>query len=296
VFESVKAGQQQLGGLMLNSGPELRRAMRGGLRRRPSGAMAVALVALFVALSGGAAYAATTLGKNSVRTVNIHGSAVTNPKIANNAVTYNKIKPSSVGTVRIVKSEVQARLKSSCTNGQSISAVSDSGVVTCSSSQPTLSNSASTSPITVGTTSTSLATQALAAGSGYLVQATPSITVTPSTVSTADAQHVIVSCTLAAGTSTTAVQTQSVSVDVPAFNAHPQVDTASIPLTVAAPTSATAATATVTCSDTVTDTANGNAAQNPATVTGAAQIFALQAGVATTTTPTTTTSTTTTTS
>ncbi len=259
--------------------------------------MAVALVALFVSLSGGAAYAAVSLGKNSVKTVNIHGSAVTNPKIADNAVTYNKIKPSSVGTVRIVKSEVQARLKSSCTNGQAISAVDDTGKVTCASAQPTLTNSASTQPISIGTSSTSIASQALAGGSGYLVQATPSIAVTPSTVSSADAQHVIVSCTLAAGTSTSAVQTQSVSVDVPAFNAHPQVDTTSIPLTVAAPTSANAATATVTCSDTVTDTLNGNAAQNPATVTGAAQIYALQAAATapttTTTTPTTTTTTTT---
>ena len=280
---------------MLYSGSGLRRAIRGGLRRRPSGAMAVALVALFAALSGGAAYAATNLGKNSVRTVNIHGSAVTNPKIANNAVTYNKIKPSSVGTVRIVKSEVQARLQSSCSGGQAITGVDDTGKVTCASAQPTLTNSASTKPVTLGATSAGVATQALPGGSGYQVQADPSVTVTPSTVNSADAQHVVVSCTLAAGTSTTAVQTNSVSVEVPAFTTHPQVYTTSIPLMVAAPTSANASTATVSCSDTVTDVANGNAAQNPAAVTATAEIYALQAGVATTTTPTTTTTTTTTT-
>ncbi len=280
---------------MLYSRSGLRRAIRGGLRRRPSGAMAVALVALFVAVSGGAAYAATTLGKNSVRTVNIHGSAVTNPKIANGAVTYNKIKPSSVGTVRIVKSEVQARLQSSCSNGQAITAVDDTGKVTCASAQPTLTNSASAQPVTLGASSASVATQALPGGSGYQVQADPSITVTPSTVNSADAQHVIVSCTLVAGTSTTAVQTSSASVEVPGFTTHPQVYTTSIPLMVAAPTSANASSATVSCSDTVTDVANGNAAQNPAAVTAQAQIYALQAGVATTTTTTPTTTTTTTT-
>ncbi len=255
--------------------------------------MAIALVALFVALSGGA-YAAANLGKNSVRTVNIHGSAVTNPKIADNAVTYNKIKPSSVGTVRIVKSEVQARLKNACTNGQTISAVDDTGKVTCTSAQPALTNSAaSTSAVTLGASATNVATLSLAGGSGYQVQADPSITVTPSTVGSANAQHVVVSCTLAGGTSTAAVDTKSVSTDVAAFADSPQVETLAIPLIVAAPSSANAQTANVTCSAAVT-TLDGSAATNPAAVTTKAQIFALQAGVATTTTTTPTTTTTTT--
>jgi hypothetical protein len=60
------------------------------LKRRPSPALVVALVALFVGLGGGA-YAAKKIG-----TKNIKNSAVTGKKIANNAVTSKKIKSGEV--------------------------------------------------------------------------------------------------------------------------------------------------------------------------------------------------------
>lgn len=57
----------------------------------PSPSMAVALLALFVALTG-SAYAGVKLNKNSVTTKTIKNSAVTNAKIKNSAVTAKKVK------------------------------------------------------------------------------------------------------------------------------------------------------------------------------------------------------------
>src|SRR5579859_4539792 len=54
-------------------------------RRRPSPALVVALVALFVAL-GGTSYAAFSLPKNSVGTAQIKSQAVTKAKIAKKTV------------------------------------------------------------------------------------------------------------------------------------------------------------------------------------------------------------------
>jgi hypothetical protein len=77
----------------------------------------VATVALFLALSGGVVYAASTLGKNSVKSKNIAAhaikarnlaknavktkslaaNAVTTAKIKNDAITTNKVKKASLG-------------------------------------------------------------------------------------------------------------------------------------------------------------------------------------------------------
>jgi hypothetical protein len=55
--------------------------MRKRFSRRPSAALVVALIALFVAL-GGTSYAAVTLPRNSVGTAQIKNRAVTKAKIA----------------------------------------------------------------------------------------------------------------------------------------------------------------------------------------------------------------------
>jgi hypothetical protein len=57
--------------------------------------MAVALLALFLALGGGA-YAAQQLAKNSVGSKQIKKGAVTNAKLGKNAVTGNKVKNGSL--------------------------------------------------------------------------------------------------------------------------------------------------------------------------------------------------------
>jgi hypothetical protein len=65
------------------------------LGRRPSPAMIVALLALFVSL-GGVGYAATQLPRNSVGTAQLKASAVTRAKMANGAVTSRKVADHSL--------------------------------------------------------------------------------------------------------------------------------------------------------------------------------------------------------
>jgi hypothetical protein len=76
--------------------------------RKPSPALVISLLALFIAL-GGSAYAANQLAKNSVgakqlkknavTAAKIKKNAVTTPKIKNEAITGAKIKESSLGAV-----------------------------------------------------------------------------------------------------------------------------------------------------------------------------------------------------
>ena len=63
--------------------------------RRPSPAMVISLLALFVAL-GGTGYAAIVLPANSVGSKQLKKSAVSNKKIAKNAVTTSKVKDGSL--------------------------------------------------------------------------------------------------------------------------------------------------------------------------------------------------------
>ena len=59
--------------------------------RRPSPAMAVALVALFVAL-GGSSYAAIALSKNSVKSKHIGNGQVKRADIQNDAINSSKVE------------------------------------------------------------------------------------------------------------------------------------------------------------------------------------------------------------
>lgn len=65
--------------------------MNRAFRHRPSPAMLVALLALFISL-GGSAYAAFSLPRNSVGTQQLEKGAVTTKKIKNGAVTAAKLK------------------------------------------------------------------------------------------------------------------------------------------------------------------------------------------------------------
>jgi hypothetical protein len=70
--------------------------MKGLHLKRPTPSMAVALTALFVALSG-SAFAAFTLPKNSVGTKQLRNGAVTGSKLHANAVTSGTVKDHTLG-------------------------------------------------------------------------------------------------------------------------------------------------------------------------------------------------------
>ena len=64
--------------------------------RKPSPAMIVACLALLVALSGTGMAAATQLGRNTVGTLQLKDSAVTNAKVRNNAINSAKVAARSL--------------------------------------------------------------------------------------------------------------------------------------------------------------------------------------------------------
>jgi hypothetical protein len=82
--------------------------MKKTLRGKLTYANVTATLALFLVLSGGAAYAASQLAKNSVGTKQIKNDAITTGKIKNEAVTGAKIKLSSIGTVPSATKAVSA--------------------------------------------------------------------------------------------------------------------------------------------------------------------------------------------
>src|SRR5579875_266570 len=63
--------------------------------RKPSPALVISVIALFVAL-GGTGYAALKLPKNSVGTPQLKNGAVTSAKLKNGAVTAGKINPAGL--------------------------------------------------------------------------------------------------------------------------------------------------------------------------------------------------------
>lgn len=191
------------------------------MRRRPSAALIISCVALFVAL-GGAGYAAVSIPNNSVGTAQLRKNAVTNSKIANNAVSFRKIQPNAVGRVRANTGQLQERVGKTCAAGSAIGAIARGGTVTCNPTIPAESSSTVTdkaipapttstpptgTPPTTGAPSTPTPTQVtsltLAAGSQYLLLANPTATVTPSAAAN---QRVLVACTLSVGNTTTTRQ------------------------------------------------------------------------------------------
>ncbi len=77
------------------------------LSRYLSFANVISCIALFVALSG-AAYAATTLGKNQVKAKNVAKGAITSPKLKNGAVTSAKLANRAVINAKIANGAVRS--------------------------------------------------------------------------------------------------------------------------------------------------------------------------------------------
>ena len=221
------------------------------VRRRPSAPMVVSFIALFVSL-GGAGYAAVSLPRNSVGNAQLQNNSVGNFKLKSNAVGSKKIINGSVGGSKVNSSQVQLRVSSACSTG-AISAVGLSGSVTCT---PTLGNEygSNTAATTLGSGSTQVATQSLAAGSPYLVMAYPHAVISSGT----GGQNVEVDCTLSVPTATATpanptTTTKTLAVDV-ASPSHPAAGT--IPLVLPVASSTSIQPASVNCTDT---------ASNPAT-------------------------------
>jgi hypothetical protein len=202
--------------------------------RRPSPALIISSLALFISL-GGVGYAATQLPNGSV------GSA----QLQNNAVTYKKIVPGAVGNVRANLNQLQARVGGKCAAGPSgaIGAIDSSGKVTCN---PTLPQEfAATVPATtLQTTSTPIQAVTLPAGSSFLVLANPQVAVTAPAAATVE-----IDCTLVALPSGNASQTRSATFTIGAGGGD---RTATLPLTIAAPLSTSTSSAAVTCTKVVT--------------------------------------------
>jgi hypothetical protein len=125
--------------------------------RRPSAPLLISVVALFFAF-GGASYAAFTIPNNSVGT----------KELRNNAVTYQKIAPGTIGSARINQALVQTRVSGTCSGANgAIGQITQSGHVVCNASTPQEFGSSSTGTAVTGTSS-SVASRSLVAGS-YLL-------------------------------------------------------------------------------------------------------------------------------
>lgn len=232
--------------------------LRSFVPRRPSAALLVSFVALFIAL-GGAGYAAFRLPKGSVGTAQLKNFSVSNPKLAPNSVGARKIIAGTVGSRQVNANQVQRRVTGPCSVG-AIQSIAVAGNVTCT---PVLPNEygTSVSAVTLGEGSTQIASQSLPSRSSYLVLAYPHVKVSGAS----GAVHVEVDCTLsvpqgAGATNTLALDTSGTS----------DSQAATIPLVLAVPAATSTQTAAVSCSDTATPST-----QAPA-VTADAMINAIQ--------------------
>ena len=165
----------------------------GRFKRRPSAAIVISVMALFMSL-GGASYAAF-VPNGSVGTAQLSNNAVTNSKIKNNAVTYKKILPGSVGVVRANTGQLQVRVGGTCGANTGFGSIDQAGKVTCNPTLP--AEYGATGTATAGSSSTTIASDTLPAGTSYLAFANPNATVT-----SAGPDQVTISCTLTVGANT----------------------------------------------------------------------------------------------
>jgi hypothetical protein len=148
-------------------------SLRSLMRRRPSAALVVSFLALFVAL-GGASWAALRVPPHSVGTVQLQNFSVGNAKLKPNSVGPAKIIAGAVGARQVNSSQVQLRLTGSCSIG-AIQSVALSGNVTCTPVLPNEYGAATSTAVPVDATPanpTQIASQSLSAsqaGSSYLV-------------------------------------------------------------------------------------------------------------------------------
>jgi hypothetical protein len=234
--------------------------LRNLTSRRPSAALVVSSAALFMSM-GGVGVAATGLigtsqirndavtykkiAPNSVGQVRLATQGVVNSKIAHNAVSYKDIQPGAVGSVRSNINQMQERVKGTCAAGSAAATVSNKGAVTCNATAPEeYGTSATAKPATLNGTAATTGTVALPTGPTYLGFANTTLTAT----SGANAVPVTVKCTFTVGTATT-TQTDMLRTDGTAGDTAN--DTIQTQLPGAAGTSTVACTATAPTGDTL---------------------------------------------
>ncbi|MGN6869599.1 MAG: hypothetical protein ACTHMY_14485 [Solirubrobacteraceae bacterium] len=216
-------------------------SLRSLARRRPSAALVVSFLALFVSL-GGAGWAALRIPPRSVGSAQLQNFSVGAAKLKPNSVGPAKIIAGAVGARQVDSSQVQLRVTGPCTAG-AIQSIATSGNVTCTQ---VLSNEYGTSatPVALGSGQMTVATESLPAGSSYLVLAYPH-----AVISGATGQRVEVDCMLSVppGTGNSST-TNSFAVEL-GSSGNPQAGT--IPLVLPVASSTSAQTATVSCTDSV---------------------------------------------
>ena len=171
------------------------------LRRRPSPAIVISSIALFMSL-GGVGYAATQLPPNSVGT----------SQLRNGAVSFTKIQPGAVGNVRANVRQLQERIWKVCGTNQVMFGAERNGDPKCTNSMPAqVGTTSNTAALPATNTSTAVATANLTSGTNYLGLANPMVTVTPAKGATGS-QTASVSCTLTVGGNTS---TRNITVSTP---------------------------------------------------------------------------------
>jgi hypothetical protein len=224
------------------------------LRRRPSPAIVISSVALFMSL-GGVGYAATQLPHNSV------GSWQLRP----NAVTFTKITPGAVGNVRANVRQLQERIWKKCASNMAMTGAERNGNPDCANTLPAeVGTTSNTVSVPTTGTATSIATATLTSGNNYLGLANPTVTVTPAT-GTTGLQTTSVSCTLSVGGNTSP---RTITVTTNGTNAA----SAALPLQL----TGTGGTAAVSCSSKPADLGTGNTAAPAVSVTSAVNAIQIQ--------------------
>jgi hypothetical protein len=215
--------------------------LRSLVRRRPSAALVVSFLALFVAL-GGAGWAALRIPPHSVGNVQLQNFSVGNAKLKPNSVGAAKIVAGAVGARQVDSSQVQLRVTGPCSIG-AIQSVAVSGNVTCT---PVMPNEYGTSAqATLGSGQTTVASETLPApgsGASYLVIGNVRWDATENATGP---QSFELDCSLTAGTGSTSADA---TVD---FENNRTAASGAIPLIVPADVTASMQTAQLTCQDIV---------------------------------------------
>jgi hypothetical protein len=219
---------------------------RSLVRRRPSAALVVSFIALFVAL-GGAGWAALRVPANSVGTAQLQNFSVSNAKLRGNSVGAGKIISGAVGARQVNSSQVQLRITSSCLIG-AVQSFTAAGDVTCTPALPTEYGTSSPSS-TLGVAPPQVATLPLSAGpSGpsYLVIGNVKVAVGETAPQSAtQPQSVAVHCSMSlVGSSGTSGE-----FDANLGGSGPTTQSGTIPLVLPVVVSGSQQTAAVNCSE-----------------------------------------------